>query len=108
MGVLKRIGLSLKSVDPKALGLMAVLMIAAADPVSAQTLDPIEAMLTTVKDALTGPIGVALLTIGLIGVGVACFFGRLPWVMFAGVFLGGVLILSADTIVGGFARSTAQ
>jgi type IV secretion system protein VirB2 len=73
-----------------------------ASPVIAQDLSPIQTMLETVEAALTGPIGVAVATLAVIGTGFMCMMGRLNWGWFASVIIGIVLIFSAGTIVDGF------
>ena len=72
-------------------------------PVFAQDLSPIVTMLETVETALTGPIGIAVATLAVIGTGFMCMMGRLNWGWFASVIIGIVLIFSAGTIVAGFA-----
>ena len=74
----------------------------AASPALSQDLSPISTMLTTIVTAMTGPIGVALATLAIIGVGLTCLFGRLNFGWFGAVVAGVVMIFSADTIVGGF------
>lgn len=71
-------------------------------PCSAQDLSPIQTMLETVEAALTGPIGIAVATLAIIGTGFMCMMGRLNWGWFASVIIGIVLIFSAGTIVDGF------
>ncbi|WP_037317504.1 TrbC/VirB2 family protein [Ruegeria halocynthiae] len=73
-----------------------------AAPVLAQDLSPIQSMLETVEAALTGPIGIAVATLAVIGTGFMCMMGRLNWGWFASVVIGIVLIFSAGTIVAGF------
>lgn len=73
-----------------------------ASPVLAQDLSPIQTMLETVEAALTGPIGIAVATLAVIGTGFMCMMGRLNWGWFASVIIGIVLIFSAGTIVDGF------
>ena len=53
--------------------------------------------------AVTGSIGRGLAVLGLVGAGVMVFFGRLNWPVFVAIFVGVVLIFSAEAIVGGFA-----
>ncbi|WP_420006556.1 TrbC/VirB2 family protein [Arenibacterium sp. LLYu02] len=72
-------------------------------PAFAQDLSPIQTMLETVEAALTGPIGIAVSTLAVIGTGFMCMMGRLNWGWFASVIIGIVLIFSAGTIVDGFA-----
>ena len=73
-----------------------------ATPVLAQDLSPIQEMLETIEAALTGPIGIAVATLAVIGTGFMCMMGRLNWGWFASVIIGIVLIFSAGTIVAGF------
>ncbi|WP_040651931.1 TrbC/VirB2 family protein [Roseovarius sp. 217] len=75
---------------------------AVATPAVAQDLSPIQTMLETVEAALTGPIGIAVSTLAVIGTGFMCMMGRLNWGWFASVIIGIVLIFSAGTIVDGF------
>lgn len=72
-------------------------------PVQAQDLSPIQNMLESVESALTGPIGISVATLAVIGTGFMCMMGRLNWGWFASVIIGIVLIFSAGTIVAGFA-----
>tara|TARA_R110002012_G_scaffold104644_3_gene245255 strand:- start:16881 stop:17162 length:282 start_codon:yes stop_codon:yes gene_type:complete len=74
-----------------------------AQPALAQNLDPLENMLQTVVDALTGPIGRLVGILGLVAAGYMMFTGRLNWPLFLAIFLGIVLVFSAATIIDGFA-----
>lgn len=76
---------------------------ALAAPAAAQDLSPIQNMLESVEAALTGPIGISVATLAVIGTGFMCMMGRLNWGWFASVIIGIVLIFSAGTIVSGFA-----
>ncbi len=78
------------------------LMLLRITPAMAQDLSPIQDMLETVEAALTGPIGIAVATLAIIGTGFMCLMGRLNWGWFASVVIGIVLIFSAGTIVAGF------
>ena len=82
---------------------LAALAISAATAVNAQDLSPIQSMLESVEAALTGPIGISVATLAVIGTGFMCMMGRLNWGWFASVIIGIVLIFSAGTIVAGFA-----
>lgn len=85
---------------------LAAIMLAAsalAAPAAAQDLSPIQNMLESVEAALTGPIGISVATLAVIGTGFMCMMGRLNWGWFASVIIGIVLIFSAGTIVSGFA-----
>lgn len=68
----------------------------------AQDLSPITSMLTNIQNAVTGPIGIAICTIAVVGTGFMCLFGRLNWSWFVAVLVGVVLVASAPTIVNGF------
>ncbi len=78
-------------------------LVLAINPVLAQDLSPISDMLETFIDALTGPIGRGLAIIAVIASGFAMFIGRLNWMYFIGVLIGGVLVFTAEGIVDGFA-----
>ena len=82
--------------------LMAATLAMVATPSFAQDLSPIVSMLETVEAAMTGPIGIAVSTLAVIGTGFMCMMGRLNWGWFASVIIGIVLIFSAGTIVDGF------
>ena len=73
-----------------------------ASPALAQDLSPIQSMLETVEAALTGPIGIAVATLAVMGTDFMCMMGRLNWGWFASVVIGIVLIFSAGTIGDGF------
>ena len=82
---------------------LGLLLILAASPALAQDLSPIQTMLESVESALTGPIGISVATLAVIGTSFMCMMGRLNWGWFASVIIGIVLIFSAGTIVDGFA-----
>jgi type IV secretion system protein VirB2 len=86
----------------KAAAIVAIAVLMAA-PAQAQDLSPIQNMLESVEAALTGPIGIAVATLAVIGTGFMSMMGRLNWGWFASVIIGIVLIFSASTIVAGFA-----
>lgn len=85
---------------PLILGMMLAL---AANPALAQDLSPVSDMIDNIITALTGPIGRGLAVLALVGSGVMMFFGRLNWPVFVAIFVGVVLIFSAEAIVDGFA-----
>ena len=58
---------------------VATTLAAFATPAFAQDLSPIQTMLETVEAALTGPIGIAVATLAVIGTGFMCMMGRLNW-----------------------------
>lgn len=82
---------------------LGLLLSLAASPALAQDLSPIQTMLESIEAALTGPIGISVATLAVIGTGFMCMMGRLNWGWFASVIIGIVLIFSAGTIVDGFA-----
>lgn len=82
---------------------LAALLIVAAAPALAQDPSPVSDMIDNIIDAVTGPIGRGLGVLALVGSGVMMFFGRLNWPIFVAVFVGVVLIFSAETIIDGFA-----
>jgi type IV secretion system protein VirB2 len=82
---------------------LGLLLSLVASPTLAQDLSPIQTMLESVESALTGPIGISVATLAVIGTGFMCMMGRLNWGWFASVIIGIVLIFSAGNIVDGFA-----
>ena len=84
------------------LPLMTATLALVASPAFSQDLSPIVTMLESVEAAMTGPIGVAVSTLAVIGTGFMCMMGRLNWGWFASVIIGIVLIFSAGTIEDGF------
>lgn len=83
--------------------LLALIWALVAHPVLAQDLSPVSDMIDNLITALTGPIGRGLSVLALVGAGVMMFFGRLNWPVFVAIFVGVVLIFSAEAIVDGFA-----
>ena len=81
-------------------------MTVAASPALGQDLSPFATMFQNVLAAVTGPIGVAVATLGLVGTGFGCLFGKLNFAWFGSTFVAVVLIFSAETIVNGFAGAT--
>ncbi|MCA0946758.1 TrbC/VirB2 family protein [Salipiger pacificus] len=73
-----------------------------AEPALAQNLDPLENMLATIVDALTGPIGRLIAILALVGSGYMMFTGRLNWPLFLVILVGVVIVFSAETIIDGF------
>ena len=78
-------------------------LVLVAEPALAQNLDPLESMLQTVVDALTGPIGRLIAILAVVAAGYMMFTGRLNWPLFLAIFFGVVLVFSAATIIDGFA-----
>lgn len=93
----------MKKRNSRKLIFITALALSAASAANAQDLSPLQNMLETVEAAMTGPIGISVATLAIIGTGFMCMMGRLNWGWFASVIIGIVLIFSAGTIVAGFA-----
>lgn len=85
---------------------LAAILVVLASPALAQDLSPVSDMIDNIIEAVTGPIGRGLAVLALVGSGVMMFFGRLNWPIFVAVFVGVVMIFSAETIIDGFATPT--
>ncbi len=83
-----------------ALALMA-LVIVAAEPAMAQSIDlsPIQSLLQGIVDALTGPLGVVIATLAVIGVFLSWFFNIIDLRQALWVLVGIAGIAAAPTIV---------
>ena len=79
--------------------LLAPLLLLPVAPAFAQNLQPLETVATNIAGALTGPFGVAVATIGLIGCGFLALSGRMPWSAAIAVIGGIILIFGAATLV---------
>ena len=95
----------MKNLDHKTL-VLGLLLVMAAHPALAQDLSPVSDMIDNIITALTGPIGRGLAVLALVGAGVMMFFGRPNWPVFVAIFVGVVMIFSAEAIVDGFASPT--
>lgn len=87
----------------KQLLMLTPILLMVAQPALAQDLDPLQNMLQTVVDALTGPIGRLIAILAVVAAGYMMFTGRLNWPLFLAIFFGVVLVFSAATIIDGFA-----
>ena len=83
-----------------ALALLALLMVAA-EPAMAQSIDlsPIQSLLQGIVDALTGPLGVVIATLAVIGVFLSWFFNIIDLRQALWVLVGIAGIAAAPTIV---------
>jgi len=83
-----------------ALALVALLMVAA-EPAMAQSIDlsPIQSLLQGIVDALTGPLGVVIATLAVIGVFLSWFFNIIDLRQALWVLVGIAGIAAAPTIV---------
>ena len=83
-----------------ALTLVALMMVAA-EPAMAQSIDlsPIQSLLQGIVDALTGPLGVVIATLAVIGVFLSWFFNIIDLRQALWVLVGIAGIAAAPTIV---------
>ena len=77
------------------------LLILAADPALAQSIDlsPIQSLLQGIVDALTGPLGVVIATLAVIGVFLSWFFNIIDLRQALWVLVGIAGVAAAPTIV---------
>jgi type IV secretion system protein VirB2 len=66
---------------------------------SGGTLQPVQSTLTTLVQALTGPIATALATLAVIACGFFAWSGRLTWGIAGSVIFGIVLVFGSAQIV---------
>lgn len=86
----------------KSFWVLATLAGAVASPALAQDLSPINTMLTTIGEALTGTTGRALGLIALAGVGILFITGRMNMLFAGSVVLGLAILFGAASILSGF------
>lgn len=60
-----------------------------------------------VKDAMYGPIGTTLAILGVAGVGIAAFFGKMDWGR-AGMVIGGIVIFFSAPAIVTYVKSRMQ
>jgi type IV secretion system protein VirB2 len=82
----------------------ASLLLLAADPVYGQSFGRINNALQTLVNFLTGPTGRLLAIIGVAGLGIAAWFGRLSYWRAGEIVLGIAIVFGAAEIVDLFAR----
>ena len=77
-----------------------VLALAATEPAFAQTVDlsPVQTVLQGIVDALTGPLGLVVGTLALMGVFLAWLFGYIDWSRAIMVLVAIVGVAAAPTI----------
>lgn len=92
-----------KSASRTAVTLAASAMIVMADPALAQSIDlsPVQTLLQGIVDAITGPLGIVIGTLALIGVFLSWLFGILDFRQALWVVVGIAGIAAAPTIVAG-------
>ena len=85
----------------KSLITLAALLIVAAEPALAQSIDlsPIQSLLQGIVDALTGPLGVVIATLAVLGVFLCWFFNIIDLRQALWVLVGIAGVAAAPTIV---------
>ncbi|AKO98853.1 MULTISPECIES: TrbC/VirB2 family protein [Rhodobacterales] len=85
----------------KSLITLAALLIVAAEPALAQSIDlsPIQSLLQGIVDALTGPLGVVIATLAVLGVFLSWFFNIIDLRQALWVLVGIAGVAAAPTIV---------
>jgi type IV secretion system protein VirB2 len=75
---------------------------ASVEPSFAQDFGSITTVFQTIVTAVTGPIGIAVATLGIIGVGVTFLSGRMDWMFALSIIVGIAFIFGAATIAASF------
>ena len=85
----------------KSLITLAALLIVSAEPALAQSIDlsPIQSLLQGIVDALTGPLGVVIATLAVLGVFLSWFFNIIDLRQALWVMVGIAGVAAAPTIV---------
>ncbi|MGY6697723.1 MAG: TrbC/VirB2 family protein [Roseinatronobacter sp.] len=80
-------------------GMAAVLL--AASPALAQSIDlnPVTSLLQGIIDTITGPLGIAIATLAVVGIGLSWFFGIIDFRQAMFVVIAIAIVASAATIV---------
>jgi len=80
---------------------LAAMLITAAEPALAQSIDlsPIQSLLQGIVDALTGPLGVVIATLAVLGVFLSWFFNIIDLRQALWVLVGIAGVAAAPTIV---------
>jgi len=84
--------------------IVAPLLLSATEPAYAQSFGRINTALQTLVNFLTGPTGRLLAIIGVAGLGIAAWFGRLSYWRAGEIVLGIAIVFGAAEIVDLFAR----
>ena len=69
------------------------------NPSAAQDFSGVESFLTTVVDAITGPIGKAIAAIAVMAVGFSFMTGRMDWTFAVAIIMGIAIVFGAATFV---------
>jgi type IV secretion system protein VirB2 len=80
-------------------GILALML--AAGPALAQSidLDPVTNLLQGIIDTITGPLGIAIATLAVVGIGLSWFFGIIDFRQAMFVVIAIAIVASAATIV---------
>jgi len=81
------------------LGVAALML--AASPALAQSIDlnPVTSLLQGIIDTITGPLGIAIATLAVVGIGLSWFFGIIDFRQAMFVVIAIAIVASAATIV---------
>ena len=81
------------------IGMAAVFMVAS--PALAQSIDlnPVTSLLQGIIDTITGPLGIAIATLAVVGIGLSWFFGIIDFRQAMFVVIAIAIVASAATIV---------
>ena len=80
-------------------GIIALML--AANPALAQSIDlnPVTSLLQGIIDTITGPLGIAIATLAVVGIGLSWFFGIIDFRQAMFVVIAIAIVASAATIV---------
>lgn len=70
------------------------------EPSFAQTFTGVNAFLTTITAAITGPIGKSVALLGVMAIGFTFMTGRMDWTFAVAILVGIAIIFGAATFVG--------
>lgn len=88
--------------------LVATMVVAPGDAFAQTSLQPVQSMLQTLINVLTGPIASMVAILAVIGCGFLAWTGRLTWGIAGSVIFGIVLVFGAPQIVAFFQRALGQ
>ncbi|WFE77214.1 TrbC/VirB2 family protein (plasmid) [Roseinatronobacter sp. S2] len=77
------------------------ILMLAANPALAQSIDlnPVTSLLQGIIDTITGPLGIAIATLAVVGIGLSWFFGIIDFRQAMFVVIAIAIVASAATIV---------
>ena len=84
-----------------AAGVGIIALMLAAHPALAQSIDlnPVTSLLQGIIDTITGPLGIAIATLAVVGIGLSWFFGIIDFRQAMFVVIAIAIVASAATIV---------